>query len=183
MNVRITIAAVVMLGLIAAAVYFLDLRRPEEPSAASAPSAAGQDLAIFQTDAQAITEIDVRRGERTIVATKDASGAWAADAAGGSKSTAVEDLAFRLATLRAIRRLDDAADLAAYGLDTPEMTVVFKEATATHTLLLGDTTPVGSGVYARAGEGPTIYVVSSDLKRALDSLFDTSSAGDSQSGQ
>lgn len=78
--------------------------------------------------------------------------------------TAVQALADDLANLTATRKLEDVADLNAYGLETPAFTVTATWADAsTTTFGMGDATPFADGYYLTIGQENTAYTVASSL--------------------
>ncbi len=70
---------------------------------------------------------------------------------------------------------EHAKDLATYGLSDPSLKVTLtKDANSPgETILLGDDTPVGAGVYAKTAQGDTVYKMPASFKSSLNKkLFD-----------
>lgn len=70
---------------------------------------------------------------------------------------------------------DKPADLKQFGLDSPQEAIEISTSTrpAEYTLLLGDDTPTGDGVYAQLAGNPRVVTVASYLKTSLaKKLFD-----------
>lgn len=74
-----------------------------------------------------------------------------------------------LATLQARRALTDTADLAAYGLTSPTMTLHLETNAGQFSLTVGDTTPNESAYYARREGDNTVYLID---KYVLDGVKD-----------
>jgi hypothetical protein len=63
---------------------------------------------------------------------------------------------------------DKPAVLKEYGLDPPQATVKFRtKSGAEHTLLIGEDTPTGGGLYAKTGSQPRVVTLSSYVKSDL----------------
>lgn len=78
--------------------------------------------------------------------------------------TAVQALADDLANLTATRKLEDVADLSAYGLETPAFAVTATWADAsTTTFGMGDSTPFADGYYLTIGQENIAYTIASSL--------------------
>lgn len=78
--------------------------------------------------------------------------------------TAVQALADDLASLTATRKLEDVADLNAYGLETPSFTVTATWADASATTFgMGDATPFADGYYLTIGQENIAYTIASSL--------------------
>lgn len=155
--------AVLALLVVALGVY---LWRVELPKAEQ--EAEGTKLVDVQEDA--IDKIDLTFPDRHIVLVKQ-DGGWRLQQPldAPADETAVKGLLTALTTAKVSKTLEgQTGDLAAFGLDTGNPTVVLtvgKESTAP--IQVGKGTQIGGKVYVRRGDGP-VMLVASPLKVGLD---------------
>lgn len=172
MSIRGLLIGVVLLGILAGGVYWSDRQKKAE-DAKTAEGGATKLATIKEAEIQKI-EIHKRDGAPTALE-RDKSNQWAMvapqplrvdqDAATGVAST--------YSGLNYDRVIEDkAADLSAFGLQTPavEVTVTSKSGKASK-LLLGDDTPTGSSAYAKLSDDPRVFTVPTSTKSSLDKTF------------
>jgi hypothetical protein len=118
-----------------------------------------------------LVRIDVQRGGDRAGVRRDADG-WVLTPSGEpADALRVNSLTFRLASLRATRRLDAVTDLSQYGLGTPALVAAVSLADGTsHTLKLGAKAPAESGTYALKDDDTTVYLISNAIAQDLDRL-------------
>jgi hypothetical protein len=92
----------------------------------------------------------------------------------GTDRIAVATTVDTLVELRYSRLVSEKADnLSQFGLDKPELRIVFRTGDKEDSISFGSRSPLGEGFYARRGEGRKSYLVPVASKTALDkSLFD-----------
>lgn len=165
---RLIIAAVLLAGL-SAAVWWSN-KKEEEKNSKPPEDTSPKILALTQANIAGI-EIKKRSGEDTVVSKND-SGAWAITApkAYPADQMAVESIVGASTNLSASRLLDEkVTDIASYGLAPAAVQVDFKMKDGkTTTLLIGDSNPAGTGVYAKlAGDG-RLYLMDTSSKTTFD---------------
>jgi hypothetical protein len=153
---------VIGLGL-GAYVYFVESKR--DPSSGDA-----REKVFAGTEADAIQEIAVKseKGERT--ALKKADGNWqiVEPVTASSDSAEVSGITSNLSNLEVQSVIDEnPQDLKQYGLDPARVEVTFKAGGQERRLLIGRKTPPGTDVYAKVGDNPRVFLISS----YLDSTF------------
>jgi hypothetical protein len=164
-NFRVTGIMLAVLVVLGATVWWFELR---EPAKASDNATA----AMLGLKAEDVTRLETRDQSKVVVVEKSDAGTWRllnpeeAEADGAR----VDDMVNRIATLKATRTIDDAIDLASYGLAQPATQAIVASKTGeTITVLIGDKTPDGSSHYVKRDNGPTVYLISSyvvsDLSR------------------
>ncbi|MGE3277431.1 MAG: DUF4340 domain-containing protein [Vicinamibacterales bacterium] len=137
-----------------------------------APPAGDENReSLFTVEADQITGIRLTAGGETSVIEKDGD-TWkmTAPVATDADATEVSGLTSNLASVAINRVVDEqASDLAAYGLADPRIRVAYTTAAGgAGTLEIGDKTPAGSDVYARAGDSNRVVLVSSFLETTFD---------------
>lgn len=170
MNPRLTVGLLVVFLALAGYVYF---GSPPASTGGAAGKEAPPDsrLDIWQLEESDIQAIVVRRdGQEAGV--ERAGDEWRLLPSGDpSDRLRVNSLVFRLASLRASRRLTDASNPAEFGLAAPSLTMTLRLASGeTQTLELGSKAPAEAGTYARKAGDPTIYVVSNALAQDIERL-------------
>jgi hypothetical protein len=154
---------VIALGL-GAYIYFVE--RERDPAADTA-----KENAFTGVTPSDITELTIRSasGETTTLRRSGDNWTVASPVEAPADSATVESILSSLSTLTIDRVVDDApAALDQYGLDTPRVDVSFATADGTHRLLLGNTTPTSSGVYARIDDNPRLVLIASYLESTFD---------------
>ncbi len=168
--VRLLIAVVVLAGL-GAAVWWSN--RSEAAKANKPAVDTATKILSVKEDAVRQVEFKKRDGQDTIVR-KDDSGKWSITAPKplAADQSAVNGVVSSAATLNADRVVDEnVTDLASYGLAPPadEVTFTTKDGKTTK-LLIGDTTPTGSAVYAKVDGDPRLFTMTSINKDTLDKV-------------
>lgn len=169
MKIRGLLIATIVLAALAGVLYWSDHRKPSaeaaKPDADAAPS-------ILKLDENSITKLELKSKDApSILLTKSGSDwmitepkPFAAD------QSTVSSLLSAISSLNSDRLVEDkGADLQRYGLASPsfELDVTEKD-NNTQRLLLGDSTPAGSGVYAALVGDPRIFTIAEYHKTALD---------------
>ena len=149
------LAILVALG---AYLYFVDSKRE--------PGDADKREKVFNVPSDAIEEITVKAesGEQTSLKKSGSDWQIVQPAELQPDSAEVSGLASNLANLEVQRVIDDKpADLAEYGLATPRVEIGFKAKSQDHKLLLGRKSPTGTDLYAKVGDQPRVFLISSYL--------------------
>jgi hypothetical protein len=168
MRFRGLLAAVVLLAALGGAAWWSERK---EKANAGKPSADAPPkiLSIPEADFQQI-QLAKKAGDTTVL--KKAAGKWqivqpkplAAD------QDSVNSLVTSLSSLSSDRLIEDkASDLSAYGLNSPaEQVAVTRKDGKVQTLLVGDDTPTGAGVFAKLENDPRVFTIASFVKSSLD---------------
>jgi hypothetical protein len=160
--------ATAVLAALAAAVWWSNRQKKEEPESPSSPKL----LSLKQDE---ITKIEIlrREGETTRIE-KGGDGAWkiTAPEALAADRSAVESLVSSAAALNADKVVEEKpADLAVFGLQEPRARVMITlKDGKTRSVLLGDDAPVGGGGFAQVDGDPKVYLLTSWVKGGLDKL-------------
>ena len=121
---------------------------------------------VFSVASDAIEEIVVKAesGEQTTLKKSGSDWQIAQPAALQPDSSEVSGLTSNLSNLEIQRVIEDKpADLAEYGLATPRVEIAFKAKGQDHKLLLGRKSPTGTDLYAKVGDQPRVFLISSYL--------------------
>ena len=121
---------------------------------------------VFSVTSDAIEEITVKAesGEQTTLKRSGSDWQIVQPAALQPDSAEVSGLTSNLSNLEVQRVIDEKpADLAEYGLATPRVEIAFKAKGQDHKLLLGRKSPTGTDLYAKAGDQPRVFLISSYL--------------------
>jgi Domain of unknown function (DUF4340) len=169
MKTRGLLAAVVVLAALAGGIYWSNYK---QKTAAAKPStdAAPKILSIPEDQ---IKEVRLKKtGAETVLLRKGNDGKWQIVEPQPLRADqdAATSLVSTLSNLNADKLVEDkAADLSAYGLNSPTLDVtVVKKDGKTQDFYLGDDTPTNSGAYAKlAGDGH-VYTVASFVKTSLE---------------
>jgi hypothetical protein len=166
--VRLLIAVVLLAGL-GGAVWWSNR---SEAAKANKP-AVDTAIKILSVKEDSIRQVEFKKrdGQDTIVR-KDDSGKWAIAAPTplAADQAAVNGVVSSAASLNADRVVDEnVTDLASYGLApaADEVTFTAKDGKTTK-LLVGDSTPTGSAVYAKVDGDPRLFTMTSANKDTLD---------------
>ncbi|SPE42526.1 conserved exported hypothetical protein [Candidatus Sulfopaludibacter sp. SbA3] len=159
--------AVVLLAVLGGAVWWSNKK---QAAAAKTPTDTTTKIVAIPEDQ--MVEIQIKHtGGDTVTLHRD-NGKWqmTTPQALPVDSDAASSLTSSLSSVAADKTIEDnATDLSAYGLNTPQLDVVVtRKDGKKDELLLGDDTPTNSGTYAkRAGDGH-VYTVASFVKTGLD---------------
>jgi hypothetical protein len=175
MKIRGLVVAAFVFFILAGVLYWSEHHRPAE-GAVQASADASQ--AILKLDASAINKLELEQKDSAPIAlTKDASGKWqiiqpqplAAD------QSNVLGMISTLSSLNSERVVAEEAsglkpsDLKRYGLDVPALKLeITEKGNRVHTLLIGDDTPTGAGVYAGVVGNPKIFIIATYAKGSVD---------------
>lgn len=160
--------ATAVLAALAAAVWWSNRHKKEEPESPKQPKL----LSLKQDD---ITKIEIlrREGETTRIE-KGSDGVWRITAPEplAADRSAIDSLVSSAATLNADKVVEEKPqDLAVFGLKEPHARVVITlKDGRTRTVLLGDDAPVGGGGFAQVDGDPRVYLLTSWVKGGLDKL-------------
>lgn len=171
MNPRVTVGLLAVLIALGAYVYFGPPAGSAGPGAAATPTVAVQ-LDLWRLDDGQIQTIQVNRGADQVAVSRNADG-WTLTPPGvPGDNLRINSLTFRLASLRATRRLDSVTNLGEYGLGTPAIvsTIGMADGTA-RTLKLGAKAPAESGTYAMKDADTTVYLISNAIAQDLERLL------------
>ena len=121
---------------------------------------------VFNVASDAIEEVTVKAesGEQTTLKKSGSDWQIVQPVALQPDSAEVSGITSNLSTLEVQRVIDDKpADLAEYGLATPRVEIAFKAKGQDHKLLIGRKTPTGTDLYAKIGDQPRVFLISSYL--------------------
>jgi len=168
MRFRGLLAAVIVLAALGGAAWWSERREKVNAGKPSA-DAPPKILSIPEGDFQQI-QLAKKGGDTTLL--KKAGGKWqivqpkplAAD------QDSVNSLVTSLSSLSSDRLIEDkASDLSSYGLNSPaEQVAVTRKDGKVQTLLVGDDTPTGAGVFAKLESDPRVFTIASFAKSSLD---------------
>jgi hypothetical protein len=162
--------SVVLAGL-AAYIYFVESKKPEEGATAAGPK-------VFSVKTDAIEEITVKSagGDRTTL--KKIGGAWqiTAPLMAPADEAEVSGIVTNLAMLDIVRTVEEnATDLAQFGLAEPRVEIEFKEAggKSTGRLLVGEKTATSGDLYARLPSDKKVFLIAGSYDATFNrSTFD-----------
>jgi hypothetical protein len=168
MKIRSLIVAAIVLLALTSVLYWSEHRKPADETASADTSPA-----ILKLDSAAITKIELKKKDAApIVLTKTNSGAWQIiqPQAFNADQGAVTSLTSSLSSLNSDRIVDaKASNTAQYGFAFPAVEVDLTEKdNKTQKLLLGDTTPTGSDVYAMLAGDPRLFTIATYKKTSID---------------
>ena len=168
MKFRGLLVAVVLLAALGGAAYWSN--KKEKTDANKPPADAPPK--ILNIPSEQFKEIDLKKknGESTGVVKIEGKWQIMHPKPLPADQDSVGSLVSSLSSLTSDQLVEDkAGDLSQYGLNAPteEVKITQKDGKAA-TLLLGDDTPTGSGVFARLDNDPRIFIVASYVKSSLD---------------
>ena len=114
---------------------------------------------IFKLDKEKIKELLITYKEETIQVKKDGEWKIIKPKKVPADQEKINNLIEKLANLNALRVLE-GEEISKYGLDKPPLKVAIKGEGKTHTLWVGNQSPVSYQFYARKEGGEKIYVIS-----------------------
>jgi hypothetical protein len=170
---KITLAFVAVVAILAGIVIGLDrFQVGQPPSSASATQAA--QITVFSFDDQKVTAVQLKAGDKDVLLKKDPeSKSWTlGDTGEPANSPSVTSLVFRMASLKANSKVAGSGDdLKPFGLDTPkdQLTAELDDGSK-QSLLLGGTTPIGTGAYAKSADAADVYVIAAQLGSDVERL-------------
>lgn len=169
MKIRGLLIATGTFAILAGVLYWSDHRKPSaeaaKPDADAAPS-------ILKLDENSITQLGLRKKDAPpILMTKNGS-EWkiTEPTLFSADQATVSSVLSTISSLNSDRLVEDkGSDLQRYGLASPsfELDVTEKD-NKTQRLLLGDSTPAGSGVYASLAGDPRVFTLAEYHRTALD---------------
>jgi hypothetical protein len=157
-GLRSFLGLLTILVALGAYLYFVESKRE--------PGDGDKKEKVFTVASDAIEEIAVKAesGEQTILKKSGSDWQIVQPAALQPDSAEVSGLTSNLSNLEVQRVIDDKpADLAEYGLATPRVEIAFKAKGQDHKLLLGRKSPTGTDLYAKVGDQPRVFLISSYL--------------------
>jgi len=169
MKTRGLLAAVIVLLALAGALYWSNYKQKTE-AAKPAPDAAPKILTIPEDQIKQVTL--KKTGAETTVLRKGDDNKWQIVQPQPLRADqdAANSLVSTLSNLNADKLVEDkAADLSAYGLNSPTLDVtVLKKDGKTQDFYLGDDTPTSSGSYAKLANDAHVYTVATFVKTSLE---------------
>jgi Domain of unknown function (DUF4340) len=172
MNPRVTVGLLAVLLALGAYVYFgPSVGSGTGPGAGPTPTTAPQ-LDLWKLDDSQIQKIEVQpKGGASAGVQRQPDGWTLLPSGEPGDAMRINSLTFRLAGLRATRRLDSVTNLADYGLDAPSLvaTVTTADGTA-QTLKVGAKAPAEAGTYTQKNTDRTVYLISNAIADDLGRL-------------
>lgn len=176
MNPRVTVGLLAILLALAAYVYFGAPPATSGGATAGGPGAQPKtpdaQLELWQVQESDIQAVVVRRAGQE-AGVERAGEEWRLLPSGDpADRLRVNSLMFRLASLRATRRLAEVSNPAEFGLASPTMMVTLRLADgSTRSLEIGGKAPAEAGTYVRKPDDPAVYVIANatvtDLERLV----------------
>jgi len=128
---------------------------------------------ILKLDQSSITKLELKKKDaQPIQLAKSSSGEWQITQPKPLRAdeSAVSGVLSTLSSLNSERLVEDkASDLKGFGLDNPTLEIDLGEKdNKSQKLLVGDDTPVGSGVYAMLAGDPRVFTIASYTKTSVD---------------
>lgn len=172
MSFRVTAALFAVLIVLGGVVYYVT----QQPAPAS--TSAGDTSAVILSFAPTSVTKLVLAGSGKTTELDNASGNWLLAATKEpADSGRIGGWVNTLAQLTADRTIDNASDLATYGLATPKLTLTVQTGDTASVVDFGDKTPDGNDYYVRlpkdAAKAKSVYLVSSYLGDDLLSALTT----------
>jgi hypothetical protein len=171
MNPKVTLGFVAALALLAVLVVGLERFNVGQPQ--SKDNAKEEEFAIFQFDDQKVKSFIGRVGEKTVRFEKDSESNWKiADSGEPANRLALSSLLIRMSQLKGTTRVGDpGGDLQTFGLAAPHLEAAAElDDGSRYTLLVGDMTPVGTGVYGKKAESSEVFVIATTFSNDLERL-------------
>jgi hypothetical protein len=149
----------VAIGL-GAYVYFVESKRP-------AGDEASKKQKVFNVESDKIDQVTIKSASGDTTTLKKSGTSWqiTQPAAGQADQAEASGVASNLASAEIQRVIDEnPSDLKEFGLAAPRIDVAFKSGNQDHRLLIGDKTPTGSDLYARADDQKKVFLIPSYLE-------------------
>ncbi|MBV9170238.1 MAG: DUF4340 domain-containing protein [Chloroflexi bacterium] len=178
MNLRVTIGFVVVLVVLAVAVFGLDKFNvgPTQASfsAATSTASAAAQVQIFQFDDSRVTAMELHQGDSVARAEKQGDN-WVVAQGNGqgqpANRSSFTSLIVRMSQLKSTRQVDNPSDLSQYGLDSPKDRAIAELDDGTkYELHLGTKTPVQTGTYAKRADTADVFVIADQFQTDLERL-------------
>jgi hypothetical protein len=170
---RVTLAFVAAVAVLAGVVIGLDRFQVGQPTP-SATATAGAQIAVFSFDDQKVTTVQLKAGDKDVLLKKDPeSKSWAlADTGEAANSPSITSLVFRMSSLKANSKVaSSGADLKPFGLDTPKDQLIAElDDGSKPSLLMGGSTPIGTGAYAKSADADDVYVIAAQMGSDIERL-------------
>jgi hypothetical protein len=157
-GLRSFIGLLAILIALGAYLYFVESKRE--------PGDGEKREKVFSVTSDAIEEVTVKAesGEQTTLKKSGSDWQIVQPATLQPDSAEVSGITSNLSTLEVQRVIDDKpADLEEYGLAKPRVEIAFKAKGQDHKLLIGRKTPTGTDLYAKVGDQPRVFLISSYL--------------------
>ena len=170
-GLRSTIALIVVLGGLAAYIYFVTWKTPAEPA-----SKLEKVFSSIQSDK--IEELKVTSDKGEVSTLKKENGSWQLVAPVATKADEAEAsaIAGALGQVEIVRVIDETpTDLKDYGLATPRIAIDFKAAGDKdyRRLLIGEKSPTGSDLFAKRNDEKKVFLIPASQETTLNrSTFD-----------
>ena len=173
MNYRVTIGFLLAVVVMAGLVFGLDkVQVGQSQAQATATSAAGQELQIFEFDDSKVNAFELRNADKTVRVEKDSDGNWkVAGTSDPANKSSFTSLIIRMSTLKGTRRVDSSSSLADFGLEQPKASAKAElDDGSTYQLDLGDKTPVATGLYAKKADASDVFIIVTQFQTDLERL-------------
>lgn len=178
MKLRGLFIALMALGLVVGTLYLAGKRKAKTDAA----EAGKTSEKLFSVQADDIQQVTLQPASGDKVTLDREGDKWKISEPAGVRADewAASSVVTTLGSLSVDQMIADAPGaLKEYGLDPPQAAVQFRTKTgAQYTLLIGESTPTGGGVYVKAENQPRVVTVSSyaktDLTKSLFELRDKS---------
>jgi Domain of unknown function (DUF4340) len=154
-NPRLTAALVALFVVLAGAVWWLELRSP----GAVASPVAGQ-APVFDLKPDEVSRVEVVDSGKSAAVERTGDG-WrlVQPAVDEADARRVDSAVGQVAKLNATRKLEDASDLASYGLSSPTIRLLLNmKDGSSQELLIGSKTPDQASYYVKRADSPAIFV-------------------------
>ncbi len=171
MNPRITIGVLAVLVVLAALVFGLERLDPGQSQAQGASK--DEQLTIFQFDDDQVTAFTGRLGDRTVRLEKVDESAWRiAETGEPANRFQLTSVLVSMSQMRGTKRAESAPNLAEFGLAEPRLEATVElENGETHTLQIGDRSPIGTNVYAKKPGSDEVFVIGSTFAQNVERLI------------
>ena len=170
-GLRSTIALVVVLGGLAAYIYFVTWKTPAEP-------ASKLEKVFSGVTSDKIEEVKVTSDKGEVSTLKKDNGSWQLVAPVAAKADEAEAsaIANALGQVEIVRVIDEnPADLKDYGLATPRIAIDFKAAGDKdyRRLLIGEKSPTGADLFAKRNDEKKVFLIPAAQESTMNrSTFD-----------
>jgi len=177
MKLRGLVITLFVLGGLTGALYWSDRHPKSAETAEASVPASPKILSLKQDD---ISKIELKKSGAAPIVLSKSNGNWRIDQPQslGTDQSSVSSILTTLSSLNSERLVEDkAANLNQYGLGEAAFEALITEKdNKTHSLVLGDTTPTGSAVYARLEGDPRVFTVATyeknNIEKELNDLRD-----------